>query len=105
MGYQIQVAQGVVVKINGEKQTIPADQIREVQTVQIGKPAFKEDSETWSKRFEAETKLGLLAWEVKFSLDHSGADLESSCLTSAPEGVEVLKGPEFELVECESDDE
>jgi hypothetical protein len=105
MGWQIKVVQGAVVKINGEKQTIPADQIREVQTVQIGKPAFKEDSETWSKRFEAETTLGLLVWEVTFSLGLSGADLENSCLASAPEGVEVVEGPEFELVECVSEDE
>lgn len=105
MGWQIKVVQGAVVKINGEKQTIPADQIREVQTVQIGKPAFKEDSETWSKRFEAETTLGLLVWEVTFSLGLSGADLEDSCLASAPAGVEVVEGPEFALVECVSEDE
>ncbi len=105
MGYLIWVTQGAVVKVKEQEQSIPADQIREVQTVQIGKPAFKEDSEIWSKRFEAETTLGLLVWEVTFSLGLSGADLEDSCLASAPGGVEVLKGPEFELVECVSDDE
>lgn len=105
MGWQIQVTQGAVVKVREQEQSIPADQIREGQTVLIGDPAFKEDSEAWSKRFEAETVLGLLVWEVTFSLGLSGADLEDSRLASAPAGVEVLEGPEFELVECESDDE
>lgn len=102
MGCQIQVAQGAVVKVEGRELTIPADQIREVQTVQIGKPAFKEDSETWVKRFEAGTMLGLLVWDVTFSLDLSEPDLEGSRLVSAPAGVEVLEGPEFKVVELES---
>ncbi len=102
MGYQIQVVQRAVVKVEGRELTIPADQIREVETLQIGEPASKEDSETWRKRFAAETKLGLLVWDVTFSLDLSGADLEGSHLVSAPAGVEVLEGPEFELVEPES---
>ncbi|SEJ66312.1 hypothetical protein SAMN05216201_11399 [Pseudomonas linyingensis] len=100
MGYLIRGTRGAVVKAEGQELKISADQFREVQTVQIGEPASKEDSEIWLKRFEAETKLGPLVWDVTFSLDLSGANFESSCLASAPAGVEVLKEPEFELVEC-----
>jgi len=103
MGYLIRVTQGAAAKGEGWEVTIPANQIREVHTAQIGEPAFKEDSETYVARFEAATTLGLLVWSVTFSLGLSGADLEDSCLASAPAGVEVLEGPEFELVE--SDDE
>lgn len=94
-----------MVKVEGQELTIPADQIREVQTTQTGKPAVKDDSETWGKRFDADVAQKKLAWDVTFSLGSSGAELEDSCLAAPIAGVEVLKEPEFKLVERESDDE
>ncbi len=103
MGFQIRVVQGAGVKVGAQDLSIQADQIREVQTVQVEKPSFKEGNEVWLKRFIAETELGDFTWDVTFLIDLSGAELEGFVLVSAPKDAEILSGPRFEKLEVEGD--
>ena len=93
MGFQVRAVQGAEVKVGTHDLSIQADQIREVQSVQIEKPSFKEGNEVWLKSFEAETTLGMFAWDVTFLLGVSDAEVEDSRLVSAPEGAEMLSDP------------
>jgi hypothetical protein len=99
MGFRIQVSGEFVYRVGEEQIRVPASSFKQGQPVQTASAGFKGDVVDYLVPMEVISQGHQFIWSVSHSLGEEGASIDVCELKKSPNGVSVVSGPNFVVVE------
>lgn len=105
MASVIEVTQGVVYVLAGEKVTIPADSIVQSPSELVEAPGFKGGGEIYASLFTGTTQAGGVVWRVTADYGFTTPTVDAVELVECPDGIEIIQSLAVEIVQVDYEDD
>lgn len=106
MPYELLVPNDVHYTVGGENEifVISARNISVGRMELISEARFKEDVKTYRVTLSADTSHGHFKWVAEVEQGYGAPEVNHVEIIEVPNGVKILKHPELDVVECDTDE-